>query len=142
MRKLLAATALAGSIATGLVLAPAAQAAQATQTVTATQAQAGQSAPKFHYYSYKDQHSSFKGYWYKKNKRYYFGGDLFQRHHKRDYYSYVWVKWYDGSGFHQTYYKTKGHVHFGDKQFKRDLDFRVCWGKQPTQGCGGWKDVF
>jgi hypothetical protein len=139
MRKLLAATALAGSIGAGLVLSPAA----AQAATTATQAQAVQTLPR-HSYSYNDRHSNFTGYWYKRDNRYYFGGDLYERDHKPNYYSYVWVKWYDSSGFHKTYYRTSNHrhVHFGDRRFKRDLDYRVCWGTTPDSGCSNWKDVF
>ncbi|MDF5751510.1 hypothetical protein [Spongiactinospora sp. TRM90649] len=142
MRNLLVGAALAGSLATGL----------ATPAVASASASASASvAPSRHhfgpYYSNSSEsfshESYFKGYWYKQSGKYYFAGDLFDRHRSDRDYSYVWFRWHDKFGrFHQKSYKTFGRLHFNPFQFKRDFDLRVCEGRTPTSGCGGWHDVF
>ncbi|PZG51058.1 hypothetical protein C1I98_09285 [Spongiactinospora gelatinilytica] len=143
-RNLLAGAALAGSLSVltaGITVAPAAHASAAVTTGWAA---------KHHFGPYFSQghesfarESYFKGYWYKAGGKYYFAGDLVDRHRNDRDYSYVWFKWYDRFGrFHKSYYKTFGHKHFNPFAFKRDFDVRVCEGDTPTSGCGGWHDVF
>ncbi|MEW9528960.1 hypothetical protein [Microbispora sp. NPDC049125] len=150
IRTVLAGTAVAGALAAGLMVAPAAQAA--TQTAAAA-------GPVRHFfgntYSGYDRgdgenrgdRSYFgRGYWIRDGGRYWFYGDLFDRDHDREY-SYVWFRWHDRSGSHLASYRTFGHRevnHFGGFRKSNgfnDFDIRVCEGG-PAEDCGGWHDVF
>lgn len=138
---------MAGALVAGVVAAPAAQA----DTAIATEAQSVQAGPKHNfgpYYSNGSEdvqrESYFRGYWQKRGGKYYFSGDLGDRHNGDGDYSYVWFKYYDSSGnFHRNVYRTDDRRrHFEEIRFKRDFKVRVCEGNTRDSGCGSYHDVF
>ncbi|GAA2215447.1 hypothetical protein GCM10009850_109150 [Nonomuraea monospora] len=119
MRKLLAATALAGSMAfAGLAVAPAAQAATTASASTA-------SASWGKYYS-----SNNKAYTY--GKTYKSGSKVYTHWYGKEYspkHGYVWFKYYSGGKWHKFYRHWNGSYDatWSGKGIKKIYTW-TCWG--------------
>ncbi|MFI6505198.1 hypothetical protein [Nonomuraea typhae] len=133
MRKFLVAAALAGSVATGLAFAPAAQAA--TETATS----AGSWGPYF----------SSNGKAYAKGTTFKRGGYVYtswsgkEKYKGDNKYGYVWFDYYKGGKWHSLYRKWDG---FGgntwkDKGIKKIYTY-TCWGGHAKAYCGGKHRIY
>ncbi|MEW9546748.1 hypothetical protein [Nonomuraea sp. NPDC050783] len=131
MRKLFAATALAGSLAvTGLAMAaPAAQAATAGAQTAATSASSVHSWGK--YYSSNRKAYTYGKTWKKGNRVYthWYG----KSHAKR---GYVWFRYYSGGSWHSFYRGWNGshHEQWSQPGIKKLYTY-TCW-SAPKKYCG------
>ncbi|UBU14353.1 hypothetical protein [Nonomuraea gerenzanensis] len=138
MRKVLAATALAGSMAfAGLTLAPAAQAATTAAPVSATQA-TGSLGSWGKFYS-----SNKKAYTY--GKTYKSGQKVYTHWYGKEYtpkYGYVWFKYYSGGKWYTFYKKWNGSHHgvWSGKGIKKVYTW-TCWGGKHTY-CGSRHRIY
>ncbi|GAA3842110.1 hypothetical protein GCM10022226_75880 [Sphaerisporangium flaviroseum] len=152
IRKLLAGTALAGSLAAGLAAAPAAQ-ASTTDSAGVTSATEAQSSRHFFPIRYSDfgrgenrgDRSYFKGYWEKFGGRYYFSGHVFDRDDDRNRdYNYLEFRWHDDRGFHHKIFKSHGEFNvnrYGGFRKSEGFDsfaFRVGEGHGRDYDWGNW----
>jgi hypothetical protein len=140
-----------GALAGGVALSPAAQAATADSSAAQTAAQApfrhffGPYYSGYHGNEHRSDRSYFKGYWFKDNGRYYFSFDGFDR--DRDHqYSYYWVRYHDGHGFHTNVYRDFDRFHyshiFSRSSGFNDFQVRVCEGGSPNSDCGSYHNIF
>ncbi|MFI6596550.1 hypothetical protein ACIBHX_09880 [Nonomuraea sp. NPDC050536] len=125
MRKVLAAAALAGSVAlTGLaVAAPAAQASTASQTSVHNWGKYYSSNHKAYDYGYTwESHGRVYTKWY--------GKEFTPK------YGYVWFKYYSGGSWHKFYRKWDGSYSetWSGSGIKKIFTY-TCWGS-PTSYCG------
>ncbi|MFI6293362.1 hypothetical protein ACIBEJ_17355 [Nonomuraea sp. NPDC050790] len=133
MRKFLVAAAIAGSVAGGLALAPAAQASTDTSSSAGFWGSYFSSNGKAY-----AKGKTFKsgGYvhtaWAGKEK---FGGD------KK--YGYVWFEYYKGGSWHKFYrhWNGSGGGTWKAKGIKKMYTY-TCWGKQPNHYCGGKHRIY
>ncbi|MEV0592106.1 hypothetical protein [Nonomuraea cavernae] len=137
MRKILAAAALAGSIATGLALAAPAQAATATVAAPAS----AQPAPvhKWGKY-YSSNHKAYNyGYtWKSKGKVYtkWYGKESTSKH------GYVWFKYYSNGSWHKFYRKWNGsHSETWSRSGVKKVYTYTCWGS-PSKYCGSSHRIY
>ncbi|MGP3914861.1 hypothetical protein [Nonomuraea sp. 10N515B] len=124
MRKVLAAAALAGSIAvTGLaVAAPAAQAATATQTAASTATSMGNWGK---YYSSNHKAYTYGKTWKQNGKVYtkWYGKEFTAKH------GYVWFNYYSGGSWHKFYRQWDGsYSETWSKHGIKKLYTYTCWG--------------
>ncbi|TMR91942.1 hypothetical protein [Nonomuraea basaltis] len=124
MRKVLAATALAGSIAlTGLAVAPAAQAATATQTAASTATTMGNWGK---YYSSNKKAYTYGKTWKKNGKVYthWYGKEFTPKN------GYVWFRYeYSNGGTGKHFYSwNNSENHTWSKKGIKKLYTYTCWG--------------
>ncbi|MET8867727.1 hypothetical protein ABZW11_32755 [Nonomuraea sp. NPDC004580] len=135
MRKILAATALAGSMAiTGLAVAPAAQAAPVTAGATQASSAGGWGT----YYS-----SNHKAYTY--GKTFEKGGKVYTHWYGKESTSksgYVWFRYYSGGKWHTFYrpWNGKHHGSWSGKGIKRIYAY-TCWGGK-SKSCGSVHRIY
>ncbi|MFI9559921.1 hypothetical protein [Nonomuraea endophytica] len=134
MRKFLVAAAIAGSVASGLALAPGAQASVDTSS------SAGFWGP---YFSSNGGKAYAKGRTFKDNGYVHttwsgkekFGGD------KK--YGYVWFEYYKGGSWHKFYrhWNGSGGDSWKAKGIKKMYTY-TCWGKKPNHYCGSKHRIY
>lgn len=116
LRSVLVGTALAGALAAGIAAAPA-QAATATTANTADTTSIAQVQYKKHWFSgyssfgrgeSRGERSSYKGYWYHSNGRYYFYFNTFDHDRDREN-TFIDFYYHDDNGWHNRRFSTGGH---------------------------------
>ncbi|MEQ4714975.1 hypothetical protein [Nonomuraea sp. B19D2] len=133
MRKILAAAALAGSIAvTGLAVAPAAQAATATASTTTSISKWGK------YYSSNHKAYTYGMTWKKNGKvhTHWYGKEFTPKK------GYVWFKYYSGGSWHKFVEDWDGSYHATwSKRGIKKLYTYTCWGS-PSTYCGSVHRIY
>ena len=133
MRKLLAAAALAGSIAGGLALVPVA--AQASTASTA-------SSPIHRWGNYfSGDHKAYAfGQSWKSN------GKVYTRWNGRDFFArrgYVWFRYFSNGGFHSFYRPFDGsHGETWSRRGVSQVYTYTCYGSSPTANCGSSHRIY
>lgn len=131
MRKFLVAAAIAGSVATGLALSPA---AQATTDTSSSGSWGNYFSSNGKAYTYGKTYKSggyVHTYWYGKEK---FAGD------KK--YGYIWFEYYKNGSWHKFYrhWDGKGSDHWFQKDIKKIYTY-TCW-SSPSKYCGGKHRIY